>query len=728
MKKLIFFLLTLILTLKISAFSNKNHKILHLKKINTKIKIDGIIDPIWSQADSAVNFIEFSPYYDTKPGRKTVAKILSTNDALYVLIIAYDKKQDIQRFTGMLDNFSGDFVSIMLDTFDDNRTAYKFIVSANGVRGDARLLDDGRNRDYNWNGIWFAAAKTYKWGYVVEMKIPYKSIQYDEKLNKWGIDFDRWIPKLHEDIYWSKYKQSEGLRVSKFGEMIFDNFKPHVKGLNMEIYPVGLTKAEYMKNNKYNMSENAGLDIFYNPSSKLTFQLTANPDFAQIEADPYNFNISRYESYYSERRPFFTEGSEVFSASGKQRNMGFYRPLQLFYSRRIGKKLPDGSLVPLIVGTKVFGRINKWEYGGFFALTGKKNYMQDGTLNTEPQADFAAVRIKKQIFGNSSIGMLFVGKHNYQHNYGVLDIDGAFRKPSWQLAYQVARSFKDSKGDYAVSAGFTNLTNTWLNGVRFRYIGNKFDVEQIGFVPWKGTTDFTTISGPRWVFKNGAIKSIMLLGGVSLDYTVQDAYTDRAGGFVFNMQFRNNWGFEIDAFAGKSKDLNVKYTSYSVNFSSWFNVSPKWNGNLYGGYSKTYNFARGYLSFYSWMGAYISWKALNSLSLGTSFNAYIEGNPSGNIEEITYNSRPYVSFTPMNNLNIRIYLGNVFLRSTGRLEQLTSGFLFSYNFLPKSWIYLAINDLQDRSPEYNSFGVMLPPKLHTIARVAVFKVKYLYYF
>ncbi len=114
-----------------------------------------------------------------------------------------------------------------------------------------------------------------------------------------------------------------------------------------------LGKATYLGNNKYETDPDAGIDIFYNPSQELTFQLTANPDFAQIEADPFDFNISRYESYFSEKRPFFTEGNEVFSPSGKQRNSGFYRPLELFYSRRIGKLLPDGTEVPLQVGTEV---------------------------------------------------------------------------------------------------------------------------------------------------------------------------------------------------------------------------------------------------------------------------------------------------------------------------------------------------------------------------------------
>ena len=239
-------------------------------------------------------------------------------------------------------------------------------------------MDDARNRDYSWDGIWFAESEVYDWGYVVEIRIPYKSIQYDKNLDKWGLDFDRWIPANSEDLYWCNYEQSEGQRISKFGSLNLGEFRPQSSGLNLELYPVAISKITLNENDKYDVEGNAGFDMFYNPSPKLTYQLTINPDFAQIEADPFDFNISRYESYFSERRPFFTEGNEVFMASGRERGSGFYRPLELFYSRRIGKKLPDGSEVPLIAGTKAFGRADDWEYGGFLAVTGEENYFDDG--------------------------------------------------------------------------------------------------------------------------------------------------------------------------------------------------------------------------------------------------------------------------------------------------------------------------------------------------------------
>jgi hypothetical protein len=702
-----------------SLFAQKNSdKIFRIQKVSETIKIDGIIDPVWNQADSISDFTQLSPYYNTTPTRKTVARLLTTDKALYCLIICYDDRKNIQAFKGTLDDVQGDNVSLMLDTFGNGRTAYKFGVSASGVRIDCRLLDDARNRDYTWDGIWFADTKVYDWGYVVEMEIPYKSLQYDESLTSWGMDIDRWISEKSEDIYWCHYEENEGLRVSKFGRLEFQDFKPTVKGIHLELYPVGIAKAAYQGNDKYDVDPDVGIDIFYNPSPKLTFQLTANPDFAQIEADPFQFNISRYETYFSERRPFFTEGNEIFMASGRQRNTGFYSPMELFYSRRIGKKLPDGSEVPILLGTKTFGRIKSWEYGGFVAMTGEKEYSLDDSMYTEENAVFGSARIKKQILENSSIGLLFVGKHDRNGDSGVLDIDGAFRTSDWQLAYQIARSFKGDQGDYAASAGFTMFKEKSMVLIRGRFIGSRFDIDDVGFVPWRGTSQVVAIGGPRWYFEDGYIRSILFYGGPYVNYEKVDRFTDYGGILGFNMQFRNNWGYEIGLDIGEAKDLDRQFTSYSINLSTWMNMSAKWNGSLGGGYQKTYNFSRDYLAYYSWFWAQYQWQIFRSLQIGTSANVFVEWNPKGDLEEITYNTRPFISATPVNNLNIRVYLDNVFLRSSDRFEQLIGGFLFSYNFSPKSWIYFAVNEIQTRPNGH----------MEVSDRVGVFKLKYLYYF
>jgi hypothetical protein len=695
-------------------------KALSLKPTPLPISVDGSPESAWDAADSTDDFFQLQPYFNQPPTRRTVAKLLTTNDALYCLMVCYAPRDEVEVQKGVVDQSRGDIVSLMIDTFDDKQSAYKFAVTASGVRADCRLIDDARNRDYSWDGVWTAATQVYDWGFVVEMEVPYKSIKYNAALTSWGLDFDRWQARNSEDLYWSAYERNEGQRITKFGRLELNDFHPGATGLNLEVYPVGIAKTTLEESpDQYHTELDAGLDLFYNPSEKLTLQLTANPDFAQIEADPFSFNISRYETYFDERRPFFTQGNEIFMPAGRERNSGFYRPLDLFYSRRIGKVLPDGDVVPLIVGTKAFGKAGEWDYGGFYAYTAEQAYDANGAPAVEQAASFVSGRVKKRIFENSSVGVLFVGKQNETGTFGVIDVDGAFRSPTYQLAYQVARSIDTGKGDFAGSAGFRMSTDHWFTAIRGRYIGKDFEVNQVGYVPWKGTGEFVSLTGPVWNYDLGAIEQIMLYGGLTLSYERVDSYTDVGGLLGLNMGFRRNWGYEINTSMSRSRDVDVEYTYYDMNLSSWFNIDPKWFGNLWGGFAHTYNFSRDWLAFYYWTGFSIGWNALQTLQVGTSYDMFIEGNPDGDLEDITYNARPYVSVTPFNDLNVRVYSDYVFVRSTDRMENIIFGFLVSYNFLPKSWIYFAINDTRNRDETAH---------MRVADRAGVFKVKYLYYF
>ncbi len=340
----------------------------------------------------------------------------------------------------------------------------------------------------------------------------------------------------------------------------------------------------------------------------------------------------------------------------------------------------------------------------------------------------ASARIKKNIFENSSIGFLYVGKQTRSNTYGVIDVDGAFRTSAWQLSYQLARSIKNSNGDYAASAGFIQFGDKFANFARLRYVGSNFDISQIGYVPWTGTTQITTLHGPIFKPETGEVSQVFPYGGLYLYHKNYENYTDHGFLLGYNMNFRSNWGFELDFLYAKVKDEGLIYNSYELDVSSWFNINPSWNANIYGGNTKAYNFSRDYIGHYTWMGASADWKVLNSLSLGTSGSINIESKPDGSLQDITYNARPYFSFTPVNNMNLRVYLDNLYETETDHLERVILGILYSYNFLPKSWIYFAINQLDDRSPEYDLTGNQLPLRMHLTSRAAVLKIKYLYYF
>jgi hypothetical protein len=268
----VFLLFVSVLTLPLAAQADKS---MVLRLTSTAPRIDGEIDPVWVQADSVSDFEQLSPFYGQPPSERTVVRLLATDEALYGLIVCYHEHAVIQDITGVHDQTSGDGASIMIDTFNDHQTAYKFYVSASGVQYDTRMVDDGRNRDNSWDGVWFAESRVHTWGYVVEMEIPFKSIRYSGELTEWGLDIDRWIAASKEDLYWCKYEQSQSQRISKFGRLILNGSRPVVKGLNLEIYPVAIARSIYTDAGKYRLNRMQG-SISSTTSEKLTFQLTGN--------------------------------------------------------------------------------------------------------------------------------------------------------------------------------------------------------------------------------------------------------------------------------------------------------------------------------------------------------------------------------------------------------------------------------------------------------------------
>jgi len=712
------FLIILNLFSSINLHSNPQKNEIIALITSNEIIVDGIEDEIWLKADSVDNFIQYDPIFNSSPSERTVAKVLVDDDNIYFLIKAYVSKSKLVLNKGMRDQMTGDIVSVMLDTKDDKKTAYKFAVSASGVKMDCKILEDGRQRDYSWNGIWEAESKVYEWGYLVEMKIPFKTLMYDPTLDYWKIDFDRWIPDLREDIYWTEHQLNGGMRISNFRKLKFENFKPNKSGLNIELFPSFITKADYIIDKKYKFSYEPGFNAFINPSPSFSATLTVNPDFAQIEADPFNFNISRYESYLREARPFFTEGNEYFAASGKDNNINFYQPIEFFYSRRIGKSLKKNIVVPIDYGAKLFGNFFSYEYGALIAHTSEVSYKVDTLIYNEPAAFFSVARLKRNIFDNSSLGFLFAGKFTSQYENFVADFDGILRGDNSQFAYQFAQSSYNNKKDYAASAGFTQVSDNWTFALRARHIGNNFNISQIGFAPWIGTSELAVVGGPIFRYNNMLLKKLNIYVGGNIYYEELDKFADKNLFCGANFNFSNKFGFELSTEFGTQKDNSIKYDSYSGNFFFWISSFTEWNINAWINYSKSFNFARDYLGYLASSGFSFNYKASNSFKVGINYRTFIELDNNKNIDQIIYNGRPYISLTPFNNLNFYLYVDNTITSLTKKIEAARVGFLASYNYSTKSWIYVALND---------GYSLNDNLKLDLNFRSSIIKINYLIY-
>jgi len=683
-------------------------------------KIDGYIENIWTEGDSITQFIQLEPDEGKPATEPTTVYILYDDEALYVAFKCITPRREPDIRVTTRDWTDGDEVSLYLDTFGDRRTAYQFSISAAGVQGDAFITEDGRNRDFSWEGIWFSSVTSCSIGYYVEIKIPFKSIQYKVGLKEWGINFKRYIPPRDEVAYWAPMRINEGLRVSRFG--ILEDINPGMRGRNLEIFPVSLLRHD-KGYEKEETKPDLGIDLNWGLSSSYSLQVTLNPDFAQIEADPTKVNLSKYELYFPERRPFFVEGASTFKPSGVGEN-GFYNPLSIFYSRRIGKRLPDGSEVPFSVGFKLIGKGTGWELGVLGARTERAIYESSGELMEEPLSYYSVVRFLRQILGNSTLGFLYASKTESGGGTNrALSFDATLRTSEFQWALQTALSDRDGKGDFAMVSGFLWSSRKFVVLGSATSIGENFDVSQIGFVPEVGHKRYMIFGGPSFYPESGLFRTASFGIGVGRGKEGGENAWYKGSALNLNVQLRNNWGANLNISMGKDFEKDKYYWSKNYNLSFWSDWSKPLSGNFWFWKGYGYNYRREYFAFMGNFGGFIRYLFTKRLRISISLSGWLEWNPEGLWEEQTWVLRPRIQYALTKDLIVRLYTEHVLsipkaLVSKREWSSHRIGFLLSYNFRPKSWIYIALNDLENF--EDGNYIQM--------ERIFVFKVRYLFYF
>ncbi len=692
-------------------------------------KIDGMIEDIWMQADSAYDFVQFEPYQKEQPKEKTVVYVLQDNDNLYFAFRCYaDSIKPIACFTEDEDN-----VRVSIDPFGSKTTGYYFLVYASEIIWDGWVLDDGQHWDDSWEGIWYRAAQVYDDRLEVEIKIPFRSIRYKKGLDEWGVQFMRYCAKNRETDFWIEVTHEEGERVSYYGTL--KGINPQATGHYFELFPeaylridrnwyedslVGRTDTSEWKPS---ITLNAKWDI----TPQTTFNATVYPDYAQIEADPFTFNLGRYPTYLQERRPFFLEGMDIFHLPSFG-GYGFFNPLELFYSRRIGRSM-NGDAVPIITGAKLTHKTRDWNIGALSCYTGEYE-SQDSVI--EPDKLFGAARLRKKFFSTVECGFLFTGmreSENY-HNYS-LGIDGVYRKNLHQAIIQGAvsgRKMDDSdKFDWAFTSGYLGQIKWLRTMVAAEVINDSFDVSDVGFIPWAGHKQFIALTGPYKTFPRGFLRELGIDAGLSISQEPGDTLNwSKIGIFEIVPEFRNRWGFYLGIDYGKRYEAYPADTSFwhrSANLSVWGNLlAQQINFGFYYGYD--YNWRRLYPAYHGSNWFTFNYSIIANMSVGVNANYWIEWDTTNTIIAMTPLIRPNVFFRFTADMHLRITtefawsLPNTNFEEA-ELSSMRIGMLFSWNFRPKSWIYIALNDY--RAPDEQGF---LEPQ-YTIGAI---KAKYLLYF
>ncbi|NQV38099.1 MAG: carbohydrate binding family 9 domain-containing protein, partial [Candidatus Marinimicrobia bacterium] len=308
---------------------------------NDIIRIDGkLTELIWQSSLIRSDFLQRNPLEGESATEKTAFSIAYDDNYLYVGIMAFT--EDISTIRKILsrrdEETPSDWLFVSIDSYNDNRTAFEFGLNPSGVKRDLRRFDDD-NYDDNWDAIWEGKSSVNHDSWSAEFKIPLRELRFDEGNEQtWGLQINRYIAKNNEDDYWTYWSKDESGWVRHYGDLVGLTNIP--KQDRLQISPYVTSSYDHYEGyinpthpDEFDKHSNVGADIKYGVTNNLTLDVSLNPDFGQVEADPAELNISGFESYFGERRPFFMEGGNIFNF-----NLGFGDGDQsmntLFYTRR----------------------------------------------------------------------------------------------------------------------------------------------------------------------------------------------------------------------------------------------------------------------------------------------------------------------------------------------------------------------------------------------------------
>ncbi len=403
-------------------------------RLSEPITVDGVLsEPVWQNGFGISKFTQRDPNEGASPTQKTVVHLAYDDEAIYIGARMFDSAPDsiIARLGRRDAHLTSDMFGFFIDPYYDRRSGFYFSLNAAGTMYDGVLFNDEWDDD-SWDGVWEGKVKIDDQGWTAEMRIPYSQLRFKKKDRLvWGINFRRDIARKNERSYLVFTPKNGSGFVSRFVDLVgIENISPPRR---IEVLPYVTTKAEYtqqLPGNPFNDGSKylpgTGADLKVGIGSNLTLDATVNPDFGQVEVDPAVVNLSDVETFFSEKRPFFIEGSTIFNfgRGGSRSSWGFnWANPQFFYTRRIGRA-PQGSSPPadfsdMPLGTSILGAAKltgklggNWNVGTLHALTARENAeLELGNRRwrseVEPLTYYGITRAQKEIKeGRQGLGFI----------------------------------------------------------------------------------------------------------------------------------------------------------------------------------------------------------------------------------------------------------------------------------------------------------------------------------
>ena len=590
------------------------------------IEIDGEFnEEDWQNAKSITRLIQYEPAEGELISQPTEIRILYDAKEIYFGFTCFDSDMSKMVANEMRRDGSGrdglrenDHVSILLDTYNDRRNGFYFRVNPLGAKEDIALINSGESRNQAWDAIWTCRTKINDDHWTAEIGIPFSQLRFSKSDEMtWGLNLGRSLMRNQEDATWAPLSKAHGFfaryRTDVIGSLVgLEGITP---SRNLELLPYilpGVNRIEEEK--KTDRVFDIGLDLKYGITSNLTADVTFNTDFAQVEADQEQVNLTRFSLFFPEKRPFFLEGAGLFDFGIPRTSFRRPPPLLLFYSRRIG--LEEGRAIPIINGGKITGKAGPYGIGMLNVFTNK--YLDE----TDPddiidvsRTNYSVLRLTRDIFSGSRIGLIGINKQ---------DTDTYNRASGFDFTYRPTDSL-DMRGLWARTfepdaSGQNNalyLGGTWRNR-DLRLEGLYMDIDE-NFNPEVG---FIQRDGIRRI--NAQMRYSPRLG----KFGVRQIYTGPEFDFILNqdnqletqeIRLTNYFRFESGAYIGflprrttehldedfeirsgiiippgeysftemmirgSTDDTKVLTGQYSVNFGNFYNGS-KWGFTLDAGF------------------------------------------------------------------------------------------------------------------------------------------------
>jgi hypothetical protein len=531
--------------------------------------IDGVIQADeWDDAARVTDFIQFEPNRGDPATLKTTALVLYSDTHLYVAFEAHDPEPLMGQMTQRdAQLWNDDSVQIYIDTFHDGRSGYFFMTNVLGTQLDGRVAEDGTTNDNTWDAPWDAATSETDFGYTSELAIPLSALHYTVGADlTWGINFARSRRRTLERSYWSGPVDHWG-RMSQAGDLVGLDLPPPTR--RHQIIPYALSQAQ----SGSSLDATVGLDARYALTPQTSVYGTLNPDFATIEADQEEINLTRFEVNLTEKRQFFLEGQELFN-----------QRIQTFYSRRIGD---------ITAGAKVLGKQGLWT----FAALNTQGDLADSTTG----ANYTVARVRRDVAARSNIGFLLANRLHDGRNQGSAEIDAnLFFTQTFGFTGQFVKSYGEyGAGSVAFFARPAYDSATAHAHVRYTHLGDRFadNVNAVGFIRDDDRRELDGAVDKTFWIRSGALERIQYGSENNIYWgqtgTLRSWETDQ----TLSVDWRNRWSTAFrhaEEFKRFEKDFRNRQTQLELGF----------NTRSYESVSGGYRFGRNFdADFQLWSGA-----------------------------------------------------------------------------------------------------------------------------